>query len=565
MSDSKGPISTERWCLLICLALGAVQAWILRYSMISDGISYLDIGDAYFRGDWNSAINAYWSPVYSWCLGLALYLFKPSIWWEFVTVHAVNLVIYVGTLFCYRFFLHSVLRSLREEQSSDTTDTTGSVPLAESALLILGYSLFLWCSLVLIDLGRVTPDMLVAGIVFLMAGYLVDLRRHPSYAKFALFGALAGLAYLAKTIMFPVGFGFLAILLFSGRIEKRRIVGILISTAVFLIVCSPFVFALSKAKGRFTYGDTGRLAYANCVSPGTTQVHWQGEPEGSGTPVHPTRKILESPPVFEFGEPIPGTYPPWDDPSYFNEGERARFDLRSQIRVLIFSTLAYERFLIREPGLLAGVLVLVYIGGRATLRAIAGNWPLLAAGGLSLSAYALVLVLDRYIAASMVLLFVALLAGIRLPRDSMHESVAKYVTAAVALSVFLTVAVHGAENAYTILTVGPEPSAKDQVRTAVGLRDMGLPAGGKVAVIGYGLVNHWARLGHFRIVAEAPAPGPNLREFWASSAQARNLAYESLKGTGAQAVVAWQPPKNALDPRWRKISSTDYYVYFFQK
>ncbi len=40
---------------------------------------------------------------------------------------------------------------------------------------------------------------------------------------------------------------------------------------------------------------------------------------------------------------------------------------------------------------------------------------------------------------------------------------------------------------------------------------MGLPAGGKVAVIGYGLVNHWARLGRFRIVAEAPAAGPDLQ------------------------------------------------------
>jgi hypothetical protein len=28
----------------------------------ADGISYLDIGDAYWRGDWHMAINAFWSP-----------------------------------------------------------------------------------------------------------------------------------------------------------------------------------------------------------------------------------------------------------------------------------------------------------------------------------------------------------------------------------------------------------------------------------------------------------------------------------------------------------------------
>ena len=115
------------------------------------------------------------------------------------------------------------------------------------------------------------------------------------------------------------------------------------------------------------------------------------------------------------------------------------------------------------------------------------------------------------------------------------------------------------------MTVGVDRPAKDEVRAALGLKDMGLPAGGKVAVIGYGLVNHSARLGRFRIVAEAPAPGPDVREFWASSPEGRNLAYERLKGTGAQAVIAWQPSKSALDERWKNISGTDYYVYFFQK
>lgn len=563
--DSNGPLS-EWTCLLVCLALGLLQAWILRYSMISDGVSYLDIGDAYFRGDWNTAINAYWSPAYSWCLGLALYLFKPSIWWEFITVHIVNLVIYVGALFCFRFFLHAVLRSLRESlQEGHTTDPAHSVPLPHNILMVLGYSLFLWCSLVLIDLGRVTPDLLVAGLVFLMAGYLVKLSSRPSFSGFAGFGALAGIAYLAKTIMFPVGVGFLVILLFSGEITKRRIVGFLISATVFLAVCSPFIFALSKSKGRLTYGDTGLLAYASCVSPGAPQIHWQGEPAGSGTPVHPTRRVLENPPVFEFGNPIRGTYPPWDDPSYFNEGVRSRFDLRSQLRVLIFTTKTYEIILIRQSGLLAGVLVFVCMGGTTTLRAIARNWPLLAAAGLTLVAYSLVLVIDRYVGASLVLLFLAIFAGIRLPNDAKYEFMSKRLVAAVIVSVLLTVGLHIGENAYASVTVGADPPAKDQVKTAVGLQDMGLPAGSKVAVIGYGLVNHWARLGRFKIVAEAFATGPNAREFWASSPDARNRAYDSLKQAGAQAVIAWQPSKSALDPHWEEISSTEYYVYFFQK
>ena len=42
-----------------------------------DGISYLDIGDAYLRGDWYVAVNAMWSPFYSWLAGFWLMLFKP--------------------------------------------------------------------------------------------------------------------------------------------------------------------------------------------------------------------------------------------------------------------------------------------------------------------------------------------------------------------------------------------------------------------------------------------------------------------------------------------------------
>jgi len=42
----------------IAILLGAIQAWNTRFYMTPDGISYLDIGDAYLRGDWNTAFNA---------------------------------------------------------------------------------------------------------------------------------------------------------------------------------------------------------------------------------------------------------------------------------------------------------------------------------------------------------------------------------------------------------------------------------------------------------------------------------------------------------------------------
>jgi hypothetical protein len=65
---------------------------------------------------------------------------------------------------------------------------------------------------------------------------------------------------------------------------ERRVRGLLLSALLFVAVSSPFITALSKQKGRLTFGDSGRLAYASIVSPGSPQVHWQGEPAGGGIP-----------------------------------------------------------------------------------------------------------------------------------------------------------------------------------------------------------------------------------------------------------------------------------------
>jgi len=84
---------------LMAIMLRAFQAWDNRFIMDADVISYLDIVDAYFRGDWNNAINGLWPPPYSWLLGLAMCILKPSPYWEFPVVHLVDFVIYLCALY----------------------------------------------------------------------------------------------------------------------------------------------------------------------------------------------------------------------------------------------------------------------------------------------------------------------------------------------------------------------------------------------------------------------------------------------------------------------------------
>jgi hypothetical protein len=548
----------DRAFLILSVALGAFQAWIGRYSMGPDGMSYLDIGDAYFRADWKAAINGYWSPLYSIVLGAGLHVLRPSMRWEFPVVHLVNFVVFLGALLCFRIFLRSAAPWIWDNSRAATEDVT---PLPAEIVVGWSYLLFLCCSLVLDDLMLVTPDLMVEALILLLGALLLDLRVRHSLWKFAAFGTVCGLGYLAKGVMFPLTFVFLAVLLFSGKISRARVGGVLVAAIVFLIVSSPFIFALSKAKGRLTYGDTGKLAYAEMVSPKPPTTHWQGEPAGSGTPLHATRKILDDPAVFEYAEPVSGTYPPWYDPSYWNEGMQWQFRLRSQVRVVVESAKAYVGILQRYAALITGIAIFVLLGGRSARKGIAQNWPLLIVASAGAGIYSLVLVLTRYTAGFVFLFFAAMIAGIRLPKNEGLEAPSRSIGRGVILAMLLSLAALMADPAYRTMTVAAGPALGEQLPVAEGLQKIGLRANDRVAVFGDGVQDYWAHLGKFKIIAEIDSPNLYGREFWALPANLKMKAYESVGRTQARAIIAWNPPASDISQGWKQIGSTQYYVY----
>jgi hypothetical protein len=62
---------------VVALLLGATQHVIARNGFGPDSRSYSEIARAYLRHDWAMAINAYWSPLYSWLIAIALQLVSP--------------------------------------------------------------------------------------------------------------------------------------------------------------------------------------------------------------------------------------------------------------------------------------------------------------------------------------------------------------------------------------------------------------------------------------------------------------------------------------------------------
>ena len=551
------PTSLERGLLLTSVVLGAVHAWAGRYSVISDGISYLDVGDCFFRRDWAHAVNAYWSPLYSWALGMANGIVRPSPQWEFPLAHLVNFAIYVAALLAFRFLLHELI-TLSGEPTSPPLAQDDSAPLPAWAMLLLGYSVFWWTTLEVQTLYLVTPDLAVLACVCLIAATLLRVRRDQTPWRFAAFGLALGLGYWTKTVLFPLGVFTLAAAFLWKRSGPSWGRGMAVAGLVFLCVSAPLVLLLSHQKGRFTFGDSGRINYAWWVNPKTPLMGWQGDKPGSGHPVHPLRQILQRPEVLEFDGPVAGTYPPWADPSYWNEGLQWHFSLQSQLRALVITVPNEIRLLaLSRPDLLAGIIVLALLGGGPLWwTGVRALWPLAAMSLVGLGAYLPILEIDRYLGGFALLLYLVLLAAVRLRPEGRRA--AAYATAAVFATMTLAMINYTGRlvthHVPAFQGIGPT-SALPDVLAAEQLAAMGVRPGTKIAIVGAGDTAFWAHLAKLRIVAQTIGPD----EFWAAPEETRQNVYRAFARTEAKLVVSTCPlyPPEIL-AGWRRVDGTPY-------
>lgn len=521
--------------------------------MNADGISYLDIADAYLRADWDAAINAYWSPLYSWLLGLTLAAVKPSPHWEFATVHLVNFGIFILSAAAFEFFLSQLQHS---EAWPGGRGETGNGAIALSAV---GYALFLWSSLKLVPLTLVTPDLLVTAVLYTAFGLLLRIRRAPDrWAPFAALGFVLGIGYLAKSPIFLLAFVFLVVAVFIGGRGRAGFLRGLAALLMFAVVAGPFVWALSRAKGHPTFAATGPLAYAWCVN-GFPEKHWQGDPPESGQPLHTTRRIGGDLPIFEFGTPIAATYPPHYDPSYWSEGLHARFRWKDQARATMKNARTLWDILVGLHGApLIGLFLLCYVAardgtfGKKTLT----HWPLILPVCAALLLYATVLVHSRYVGAYFAVAFTALFAGLRSADRRLGEGVMlAIVVVGLLVSASASIraggsALRAARNSY--------PEVAEEVRR------LGVLPGEKMASTRYSNRGNawWARLARLRIVAELNVHGD---EFWEASSAARSEALEAFARAGASIAVAEAVPLWADARGWQRVGETDYYLYDLAK
>ena len=533
------------WCAAI--ALGALDAWATRNTMNSDGTSYLDIGGAYWRGDWHTAVNAYWSPLYSWMVGLFLKLLKPSALWEFPVVHLVNFLIYLAALASFEFFMRAFVDHLR---------ASGENTLPEWAWRMLGYSFFLSTSLVMIGLRYVTPDMGVAVAVYLACGLLLRMRSGTATRRtFVLLGVVLGLGYLVKAVMFPLAFVFLGVTLFSLGSVRKAAPPVFVSALAFFAVASPWIVTVSRAIGRPTFGAAGAVNYEMAVNRVDLFI-----PDGK-TLKHPVRKIFESPSAYEFAGPVGGTYPLWYDPSYWHAGVEPRLDLTQQARgvirsLLVYAVLFFSPFmqLNMTAGFLALMLFEIASPPSLSLKRAARNWPLLLLALAGLGLYSLVAPEYRYLGAFVCLLWIVAFSGVRRPATQGSRRLVAAVVAGIGVTTGLVVAV-------SILSHFGDPgiTRPGYWEAASALNQNGIQPGDRIAVIsiepwekGGAFVAHLAKI---RIIAEVRESG----RFWAATPSTQSQVMEALARTGAKAALTLGKPPSPSEAHWERLGNSDYY------
>jgi len=540
------------WCA--ASVTGLLQAWAYRHLVSPDGISYLDIAQACARNEWHSLVNGYWSPLYPFLLGLAFRLLRPSPYWESTVVHLVNFGIFILSFVCFETFLKMLIRVQRRGGHM----APESSPIPEWAMWALGDSVFVCFTLLFVNLGGTQPDICVVALVFLAAAVLLRIRSGDGgWLTYAIFGMVLAVGYLAKAVMFPLAFVFLGCALFASKPLGRAIPKAALALTAFLLVSGPFIWALSQSKGRITYGDSGKINYAEFVDGVVRTIHWQGGPPGTGYPIHPTRMLMTSPAIFEFATPVEGTYPPWCDPSYWYEGVVPIFRLRNQLRAIRYAIQEYVGILSYMGGLLVGFLGLALLARSQGFawRGLLQHWPLLLPAAAALGLYGLLFVESRYVAPFFVLIWMSLFAGLRFTPSDTSRVIQRCLTLATVLMLSAGIAWIAGRTLFRALA--PEPFVDWEV--AENLHEMGMRPGDHVAYIGDGLNAYWAHLGGVRIVAEAPLGAAS--QFWASPPSIQSEVLADFAKSDAKLVVAASEPPRGSENGWQRIGQTDYFVH----
>jgi hypothetical protein len=539
------------WLITICA--GFVQAWATRFWISPDGNSYLDVASVWLRGDWGHAINAFWSPVFSWFLAFYFGVFRLSTYWDSTALHLLNFVGLLLSLGTFDAFFRAFLRWQKQQRLSQGIEE----PLPELAWWTLGYTVFLSTSLLVLTVINTTPDVWVAVFTYFIAGLVVRIAHHRGGWKlFAALGFALGCAYLTKSFYFPMSFVFLVVAWLATGNPRKTLKHAAFGFLTFVLLAGPWIGILSRAKHRFTFGDAGKLNFAVFHDRIHQYLFWQGE-NGTGIPAHPVRQLMAKPRLFEYGTPVAGAYPPTFDPSYWMEGVRTHFGLRGLLQVLRQSAGTFFQICAIQLEFTVASLVLFFVlpSKLEWLLGLRRQFFLWVPPLIACLSYSIVLVEFRYVAPFLLLLWVAAFASLL----AVKAEIPRRFILAIALAVLFATGVRIAKSSVSdsIAVLAGQENVNWQV--AEGLRKLGTQPGDRVAAISGVAEAHWARLAGVKIAAEIPLGDENI--FWTADPVENQRVLQVFASTDARFVVAKDPPACVVVGGWIPLGRTGFYAY----
>jgi len=542
--------------VVLCVAVDAV--FDRNFSKnISDGVAYLDIADAVGRGRLAALSNPYWSPGYPVALQIGLALLRPSPARELAALYVIDGALAMLALSCLVYFVKGL----------PIVDRDGHFGLTRPMLLAVAFSLFLIAVQRDAPPQLMTPDLLLAACLWLGGGAFLRIAHGQWILDYVILAFALALAYFTKAVALSLVVVAGAVLPFTGPYRRKAIRGVLTYFFVVFAMISPYVAGLSKSKGRFTLGESGSLNYAWIVdgADGPNRWHLQNDsPHGHAqlALAHPARRLLRSPDVYEFGSPVDGSFPIFNDPSYWDDGLRPVFYMKGQLWHIAMNLYHTASWLARRGEFVIALLFLLCLQVysrtpgrfRETLPVFvwfASLWGL----------YLLVDVEDRYVFAVLTSIFLLAVASLRLPDfPHMRQAVTVCTIILVSGAVIRSLDVAGEKVFYGIRqmfigpvkmkAVGPYQNPYWEVAQKL-TGTLGLHANDSVACMELGCDNtYWARLAGLRVTADISREA----EYWAASRADRARAMAALAGAGVKAVVARHLGTGAESEGWTPLS-----------
>ena len=216
------------------------------YADNPDTFQYLEIAQKYISGDWQQAINGYWSPMICWLLVIPLTLIKVEL------LAFKILQFFIGIFALYQWYCLLM--------KAPISDARRKTLLFFSLPFLLSYALL-----------NATPDLLFLAELLLLMNLFSKDDVFANGKKQVLIAIVGLLLFLTKSFGFPLFIALILILSIKDYYGHRREKQILMNGGkillIFLLCCIPWITAISIKHKIVTLSEAAAFNMSEDVAP----------------------------------------------------------------------------------------------------------------------------------------------------------------------------------------------------------------------------------------------------------------------------------------------------------